>query len=452
MLSFIQRKLSRLKNKTIHLSPPTILALGFLSFIILGTVLLKLPTATTAPISWMDAGFTATSAVTITGLSVVDIGTTYTTFGQLLILLLIQCGGLGFMTFAILAALSLSNRGVGLKQQILAQDALGQTSLANVSQVAKSVFLYTLFFESVGMIILTSAWTPQVGFEQALYQGMFFSISAFNNAGFSLFSDSLMQFSQQPIILLTMSSLSITGGIGFLILMDIRQNKRWSKLQTNSKIILLSTAILNLFAFTLIWLLEAANPATLAPFSFQDQALAAWFQATTPRSSGFNSIDTAQLLPATSLVMMALMFIGGGSLSTGGGIKVGTFVVLILSVIAFLRRTSETRIFHHSISRQLTMKALAVTFVTLSLIFVGSFMILLLEPKLAFLDLIFEVVSAGCTVGLSRGITAQLSQPSLAVLSFLMFAGRLGPLTLAYLIATPKESHIKHPNADIQIG
>ena len=442
---------ARFKNKTINLSPPTILALGFLSFIVFGTLLLKLPIATTAPISWMDAIFTATSAVTITGLAVVDTGTTYTTFGQMTILIMVQLGGLGFMTFAVLAAMSLSPR-IGLKQQVRAQDALGQTSLARVSNVAQSVVLYTLFFESMGAIILTTAWTSQVGFVQALYQGIFFSISAFNNAGFSLFSDNLIQFSHQPVILLTISTLSIIGGLGFLILIDIKQNKRWSKLQTNSKIILVSTALLSLLAFALIWLLEAGNPATLGALSGTDQVLAAWFQATSPRSSGFNSIDTAKLLPATSFLTMILMFIGGGSLSTGGGIKIGTFVVLVLSVISFLKRTSETRVFHHSISPQLTIKALAVAFVSLSLIAIGNFILLLLEPKQSFLDLVFEVVSAACTVGLSRGITAELSQPSLAILSFLMFAGRLGPLSLAYLIATPKESHLKHPNAEIQIG
>lgn len=442
---------SRFKNKTINLSPPKILALGFLSFIIFGTLILKMPLATTHPISWMDAVFTATSAVTITGLAVVDTGSTYTTFGQIMILVMVQFGGLGFMTFAVLAAMSLSPR-IGLKQQVRAQDALGQTSLAKVSQVAQSVVLYTLFFEIIGAMILTSVWTPQVGFMPALYQAIFFSVSAFNNAGFSLFSDSLMQFEHQPVVLFTISTLSVIGAIGFLILIDIKQNKRWSKLQTNSKIILVSVALLNLIGFLLIWLLEIHNPATLGALPFADQVTAAWFQATSPRSSGFNSIDTAQLYPATSFIIMLLMFIGGGSLSTGGGIKVGTFVVLVLSVLAFLRRSSEIRIFNHAISRELSMKALAVTFVTFALITVGNFILLVLEPQQDFLDLSFEAVSAACTVGLSRGITGELSSASLMVLSFLMFAGRLGPLSLVYLIATPKESRLKHPAADIQIG
>lgn len=451
MMNFYKNKLINKQNNSINLSPPSLLALGFLSFIIIGTLLLKLPIAHTGEVTWIHAAFTATSAVTVTGLSVVNIGDAYTTFGQLVIMLLLQCGGLGFMTFAILAALSLSSK-VGLKHQVMAQETIGQTSLARVTFTVKAVLLYSLFFEGIGIFILTLSWMQEYPFLDALFYATFFSISSFNNGGFSLFSDSLMSFSGQYLVILTISMLYIIGGIGFVVLMDIRRTWSWKKLSTNSKLILSTIAGLNIFAFVTIWSLEAGNPATLGAMTLGDQAINAWFQATVPRSSGFNSIDVAQMRDPATLITMILMFIGGGSLSTAGGIKVGTFIIVVLSVISFLKRRDELTVFKHSISPSVTFKAMAVISISFMIIFTGFFFLLILEPKHRFLDLLFEAVSAACTVGLSRGITGQLQPASLFTLMLLMFAGRLGPLTLAYLIATPKKSRLSHPNAEIQIG
>lgn len=439
------------QNNTVNLSPPSLLALGFLSFIILGTFLLKLPFANHGDLSWFNALFTATSAVTITGLSVVNVGETYTVFGKVIIMMLIQCGGLGFMTFAILAALSLSPK-IGLKQQVMAQDTIGQTSLSKVSFTIKGVLLYSLFFEAIGTVILTIAWMEDYDFAKAFFYAAFYSVSAFNNGGFSLFPNSLMSFHDKYFITFTISMLYIIGGIGFVVLMDIKRAKRWKNLSANSKLIISTIAGLNLVAFILLWAIEANNPLTLAPMSMGDQALNAWFHATVPRSSGFNSLELSNMSDASTLITMILMFIGGGSLSTAGGIKVGTFIIVVLSVITFLRRSEELRIFNHSVAKATSFKALAVVSITAILIFMGLFSLLLLEPNHHFLDLLFEAVSAACTVGLSRGITGELQPASLFILMLLMFAGRLGPLTLAYLIATPKKSRIKHPQTDIQIG
>lgn len=442
---------SKLPVKTVNLSPPSLLALGFLSFICIGTILLKLPISHHGDMTWINALFTATSAVTITGLSVVNIGDAYTVFGQMVIMLLLQCGGLGFMTFAILAVLSLSAK-IGLKQQIMAQDTIGQTNLSKVAMTIKGVLLYSLFFEGIGTLILTIAWMQDYPFQDAFFYAAFYSVSAFNNGGFSLFPNSLMSFADQYLITLTISMLYIIGGVGFVVLMDIKRAKCWKTLSPNSKLILSTIAGLNLVAFLLIWAIEASNPHTLAAMSIGDQALNAWFHATVPRSSGFNSLDMASMQNASTLLTMLLMFIGGGSLSTAGGIKVGTFIIVVLSVISFLRRSDEVRVFNHAVPERTTFKALAVVSITGMLITIGIFSLLLFEPKQNFLDLLFEVVSAACTVGLSRGVTGELQPASLIVLMLLMFAGRLGPLTLAYLIATPQKSRLKHPNADIQVG
>ncbi|MGX9607923.1 TrkH family potassium uptake protein [Acinetobacter sp. T63] len=436
---------------TVNLSPPSLLALGFLSFIVIGTLLLKLPFAHEGDLSWLQALFTATSAVTITGLSVVNVGEAYTVFGQIVIMLLLQCGGLGFMTFAILAAMSLSPK-IGLKQQMMAQETIGQTSLATVGFTIKGVLLYSLFFEGIGTFILTLAWLQDFDFLEAFFYAAFYSVSAFNNGGFSLFPNSLMSFADQYLITFTISMLYIIGGVGFVVLMDIKKTRHWHKLSANSKLILSTILGLNLFAFITIWLLEASNPATLAAMSLTDQAWNAWFHATVPRSSGFNSLDIASMSDASNLLTMFLMFIGGGSLSTAGGIKVGTFIIVVLSVISFLRRADEVRVFHYSVPEKTTFKALAVVSITAFLVFAGIFSLLLLEPEHEFMDLLFEAVSAACTVGLSRGITGELQPLSLVALMLLMFAGRLGPLTLAYLIATPKRSRLQHPTTDIQIG
>ncbi|MDM1335489.1 potassium transporter TrkH [Acinetobacter pseudolwoffii] len=439
------------QHRTINLSPPSLLALGFLGLILIGSLLLMLPIAHQGDISWLQAIFTATSAVTITGLSVVNVGEAYTVFGQVVIMFLLQCGGLGFMTFAILAVMSLAPK-MGLKQQVMAQESIGQTSLKKVSFTIKAVFLYSLFFEAIGTLILTLSWLREYPLSEALFYAAFYSVSAFNNGGFSLFPNSLMSFSGQYLITFTISMLYIIGGIGFLVLMDVKQHRRWRKLSTNSKLILSTILGLNLSAFIVLWLLEASNPQTLGLMSLGDQAVNAWFHATVPRSSGFNSLPMEQMSDASTLVTMFLMFIGGGSLSTAGGIKVGTFIIVLVSVISFLRREDEIRLFNHSIPEKTTFKALAVVCITAALIVMGFMSLLILEPEHEFLDLLFEAVSAACTVGLTRGITEELQPASLIILMLLMFAGRLGPLTLAYFIATPKKSRIKHPPSEIQIG
>nr|WP_227539718.1 potassium transporter TrkG [Acinetobacter sp. MB5] len=438
-------------KKTVNLSPPKLLALGFLSFICIGTILLKLPFAHYGALSWMDALFTATSAVTITGLSVINVGQSLTPFGQVVLLTLIQIGGLGFTTFAVLAAMSLSPN-LGLRQQLMAQDTLGQTSLSKAILIAKNVFIYTVFFELIGIVTLTLFWLQEFPFVTSLHFAVFYSISAFNNAGFALSPHGLVDFYQDYWICFTISCLYMIGGLGFLVLMDLKKQFRWKKLSLNSKLILMTMAGLNICAFLLIWLLEFNNPLTLGHMPVHDQIVNAWVHATVPRSSGFNTIDLAQMHNSTTLLTMLLMFIGGGSLSTAGGIKVGTFIVLAFSVVAFLRRSDEIKIFKHSISNETAFKALAVTLITCMLIFCGFFIMLILEPNKNFLDLLFEVMSAACTVGLSRGVTSELSPSALSLLCLLMYAGRLGPLTLAYLIATPKKSRLKHPTTEIQIG
>lgn len=439
-----------LARSAVNLSPPAVLALGFIALIVMGAALLLLPVATVKPITLLQAVFTATSAVTVTGLVVVDTGSQFSLFGQLVITMLIQAGGLGFMTFAVVAAISLGAK-IGLTQQKIAQEAMDQTSLAQVAQTAKAVLLYSLVIELIGIILLTLAWLDELGFSTALYHAFFYTISAFNNAGFALNSASLMPYASNAAVTLIISSLFIVGGIGFTVLIDLKKQQRWRLLSTNTKIVLLATLIINLLAFGLIWLLEANNPATLANLALKDQALAAWFQAVTPRTAGFNTLDYSQMTDASNVLTLLLMFIGGGSLSTASGIKLGTFVVLIMATYAFLRRRDEVTLLQRSIAPAQVLKALALTLVSMSLVFLSIFTLTALEDA-PFLDIAFEAVSALSTVGLSRGLTGNLSTGGQLVIIFLMIAGRLGPLTLAYILATPKRRKIRFAETKIQVG
>lgn len=434
----------------IHLSPPTLLTLGFVLLIATGALLLKLPAASYAPTSWLDAVFTATSAVTVTGLVVIDTGTHFTLFGQAIIALLIQIGGLGFMTFAVVGFIMLGGK-IGFLQQRVAQEAFNQTSLEKVGQTAKAVLLYSLFIECIGFVLLTLGWWPQMGWRQASWDALFYTISAFNNAGFALNANSLMPYAGDWLVNPVITALFIMGGVGFTVLMDIWEKQRWRSLGTNTRLVLLATLIINILAFLLIWLLEANNPATLGKLALPDQALAAWFQAVTPRTAGFNTLDIASMNNASLVLIMLLMFIGGGSLSTASGLKVGTFVVLMMATYAFLRQRQDVTLLKRTIPLMQVMKALALTIASMLLIFLGIF-ILDATEQADFLKIVFEVVSAISTVGLSLGLTGELSEAGRVVVIFLMVAGRLGPLTLAYLVARPHKSHIRYADARLQIG
>lgn len=430
--------------------PLKVLVIGFLCCILIGSLLLKLPMAYNGELLWLDALFTATSAVTVTGLSVVDTAH-FTLFGQTIIMLLIQIGGLGFMTLAITAMLSIGLK-IGSTSQHIVQEALGEVPFNLVAHTARSVVLFALLFESIGVIGLTLIWWQDVGFKYALYKALFYSISAFNNAGFALSSDSLMPYVTNIPVNLIISVLIILGGLGFTIFIDIKKNKRWKKYSFYTRLILLSTLILNLFAFILIFYLERNNPNTLGQFDLSGKLTAAWFQAISPRTAGFNSIPIQDMTDGSTFITILLMFIGGGSLSTASGIKIGTLVVLIIATISYVKRKENVTIFHYTITTEQVFRALSLFCISLCLISISFFILLLIEPDHHFLDILFEVVSALGTVGLSRGMTGELTTLGKIIIMLMMFIGRLGPLTIAYAIALPVRSKIKYPNATIYIG
>ncbi|MDZ5472911.1 TrkH family potassium uptake protein [Bacillus sp. 31A1R] len=438
------------KGMVIHLSPPQILAISFLALILIGTGLLKIPAASNAYITWLDALFTATSAITVTGLVVVDTGMDYSVFGQIVIMCLIQLGGLGLMTFAVLIVMMLGKK-IGLQQRILIQESFNQTSLGGLVRLIKVLFIFTIALESIAFVILSIRWVPEFGWIEGMYQSLFHTISAYNNAGFSLWSDGLTAYVGDPTVNIVITGLFITGGIGFTVIADLWYKKSFKKLALHTKIMIVGTFLINIFAFILIFILEYANPATLGTLPLSDKLWGAYFQAVTPRTAGFNSIDIGSMTTPSILLMILLMFIGAGSASTGSGIKVTTFLVMVFATVTFLRGRSETVVFNRTIKTQTIIRALAIIVISLLAVFVVLFTLTITEDQ-PFLALLFEVVSAFGTVGLSMGITADLTSIGKQVIIIMMFIGRIGPLTLAFSLAKPKKSPIRYPDEEIFTG
>ncbi|WP_404448958.1 TrkH family potassium uptake protein [Sutcliffiella horikoshii] len=434
----------------IRLNPPQLLILVFVFFGLLGTLLLKLPVSTTESISLVDALFTATSAMTVTGLGVVNTGTVFTLFGQIVILFLIQVGGIGIMTFAVLIFIMLGKK-IGFQERLLLQQALNQTSIGGIILLVKRIIIFSFLIEGIAVLLLSYRWIPEYGWWDGFYYSVFHSISAFNNAGFSIWPDSLMQYVGDPVVNIVISFLFIIGGIGFTVLTDLWYTKEFRKLTLHTKIMLFGTLGINLLAMFIFFVLEYFNPDTIGNFSLINKLWASYFQAVTTRTAGFNTIDIGSMETASILWMLLLMFVGAGSTSTGGGIKLTTFVIIILAVNTFIKSKNEIVIFRRSIHQNYVIKALAISTISILFIF-GSLSILTITEEKEFLLLLFEVISAFGTVGLSMGITADLTDIGKCVIVFIMLLGKLGPLTLAYSLAKPKPAKVRYPNEDLLTG
>lgn len=438
-------------RKSWRVSPPALLALGFAVLIVIGTLLLKLPVSHVGGLSWLDAFFTATSAVCITGLTTIDIGTQLSVFGQCVLMLLMQLGGLGIMTFAALTLLLLGGK-LGLGYQRLVGDAMNQTRPRDLFWLVRRIGIFVLLAEGLGLLLFALHWVPEYGWERGLYISLFHAISAFNNVGFSLWPDSLVAHQDDVLVILTFSLLIIAGGIGFTVVSECWTRRNWHALGLHSKLTLVGTAGLLVVGFVLFTLIEWHNPGTLGELPVGDKLLSGWLLSVAPRTSGFANIDLSQLAPASIVITLVLMFIGAGTNSTGGGIKVSTMMVLLLVTRSILTGRETPVVFGRSIAKQVVYKALAVSFIALLAVIVGVFLLSLTDPNKPFLSELVEVVSALSTTGLSLGLTAQLSAAGQMVLIPLMFIGRLGPLTLAFVITRRQPSQIKYAEGEVFIG
>ncbi|PZX11830.1 trk system potassium uptake protein TrkH [Palleronia aestuarii] len=434
-----------------RLPPPGMLAAMYFIFIALGGLVLKLPFANTGDVGWGDAFFTATSAVTVTGLVVVDTGTAFTLFGQGVLMVLMQLGGLGLMTFAVLL-LSALGITVGMPQRMILREDLNQTSLGNLTTLTRIVFGVALVAEIIGGTLLSFVFVPDLGWGAGLWSAAFHSVSAFNNAGFALYPDSLSTWVDHPIVTIVVPLLFIIGGLGFVVLADIFAKRCWRRLSLHSKLMISGTIVLILVAWVMFALLEWSNPRTLGSLEGIGAKLqASFFQAVTPRTAGFNTLDTAGMHDATALMTIALMVIGGGSTSTAGGIKVTTAIVLILGTIAFFRRSQNLNAFGRRIGTSEMQKVLALATLSTAVIFIGIFL-LTLNNDTYFLSMVFEAASAFGTVGLSMGATGTLDGMGRVVIMIIMFVGRVGPLALGFFLATQSAPRVRYPPGQIYLG
>ncbi|MCM3675650.1 TrkH family potassium uptake protein [Peribacillus simplex] len=438
------------------LDPPKILVMGFAALILIGSYLLTLPISTEDGngLSFLNALFTSTSATCVTGLVVVDTETTFTKFGELVILSLIQVGGLGFMTFATFFFFLLGKR-ISLKSRLLLQESLNNLSMAGVVRLVKRILIFTAVIEILGSIILSIRFSFDMPIGKAIYYGVFHSISNFNNAGFDLMGEfrSLTPYAADPIVTLTVAALITLGGIGFIVMNELYEYHDTHRLSVHTKIVLMTSLILTIGGAILIFIFEYGNDKTLQPLSYAGKVLSSLFQSVTPRTAGSNTLNIPDLTQPTLLLIIFLMFVGASPGSTGGGIKTTTLATLIGTVWSQIKGKEDVVLFRRRIVIETIFKALTVTVIGLSLILTITMLLTITESGRDFLMILFEATSAFATVGLSMGLTPELSPIGRILIIFTMFAGRLGPLTIAFAIAMRrKPDPLRNPKGKIMIG
>jgi len=447
------------KKRPKTLSATRVIALAFAALILLGACLLSLPAASRNGVScgFRPALFTATSATCVTGLSLFDTWSQWSGFGQVVILALIEIGGLGFMSAATLIVFFLRKK-VGLKQRLVMAQALSLNDMDGVVHLQQTVLAGSLTVEAVGALILTLRFWPEYGFSKALRWGIFHSVSAFCNAGFDIFGcitpgASLMEFQSDPVVLLTLGSLVVIGGLGFLVWEEIAAKRRFEKFSVYTRLVLVTTLSLVLAGWLLTCLLEWNNPGTLGPMGWGDKLLNGLFQSVTLRTAGFTSFDQSLLTEGSKAVSMVLMLIGGSSGSTAGGLKTVTFVVLFLFMAARARGRSTVCVYKRTIPQSQVLDAMTIAFMMIALSVFGGIFISA-TSAVSFTDALYESVSALATVGLTAGVTGNLSIPAQILIICYMYFGRVGVLTisLGFLMGDKAAERFRYAETNLLIG
>ncbi|MDV3427601.1 MAG: TrkH family potassium uptake protein [Bacillota bacterium] len=438
------------------LTPVQVLAIGFASIIFLGAVLLALPISSKSGEStpFLNCLFTSTSAVCVTGLVVVDTGTYWNYFGKTVIMLLIEAGGLGFMSFATLVSLILGKK-ITFKERLVMQEALGTNTFGGLVRLTRYVLSFSFGIQFIGASLLATQFIPAYGVLKGIYYSIFHAVSAFCNAGFDLLGnfDSLTKVYNNYIIVLTIAFLIIIGGIGFTVWAELYSFRRLKKLSLHTKLVLTITSALIVIGAVLLFILEYNNLQTIAKMTLPDKILSSFFASVTPRTAGFNSISTSGMSHGGKFITVILMFIGGSPGSTAGGVKTTTLGVLIFTVISVVHGREDTEIFNKKIIKDIVYRAFAIIAAGLCIV-ACDVLILSVTEKMASLGaVLYEVTSAFGTVGLTLGLTPYLSIIGKIVIILTMYAGRVGPLTIAVALAKNKKvTGIKYPEEKIMVG
>ena len=430
--------------------PERVLVLGFFCLILIGTILLSLPIAsvTRRTIGLHEALFTSTSAVCVTGLVVLDTGTAFSLFGKIVILLLIQIGGLGLMIFATLVMIALGRR-ISLRNRVLIRESMNTTGLSGLIRLIKWFTLMAGVIELSGAIVLSIRFIPRFGWAKGIENSIFHSVSAFCNAGFDLFGGyrSIMQFQNDPLVVMTISALIILGGLGFFVLLEMFQNRmRFTKFSLHTKLVLVITASLLALGFLIVVAFEWDNPGTLGGMTFLEKLLNGFFQSVTFRTAGFSTVNQSALTDSSKLIGIIFMFIGASPASTGGGVKTTTIGVLVLLVFSIVRANDSVVVFGKQIATNVFKRALTIVLISLFIVIVCACALSLSErgSDMKMIDLLYESTSAFATVGLSSVNTQLLNRFSQIFLIPVMFFGRVGPLTLAFALANKLEHNAKN--------
>ncbi|MCR2045258.1 TrkH family potassium uptake protein [Anaerosalibacter massiliensis] len=428
--------------KELELNPPRVLALGFAGLILIGALLLNLPIASKSgeSIGFVNALFTSASSVCVTGLVVVNTGEYWSLFGHIVIIFLIQMGGLGFMTLATLVALILGKK-ITLKERLIIREQLNQETMSGLVKLTRYVIFSTFAIEGIGALVLSTRFIPIYGLGRGIWFSIFHSISAFCNAGFDIMGNSIVPFVGDITINLTIAFLIIIGGLGFSVYIDISRNKRFKRFSLHSKLVLVTTFILIIVGMILFYLIEWNNPETLQTLNTKEKVISSFFQSVVTRTAGFNSVNMSKIRDTTTFIMIVLMFIGGSPGSTGGGIKTTTFGAIFLTTFSVIRGRNDVVAFKKRIPQEIIYRALSIASIGLFLIVIVS-MILTISEEANFLDLLFETTSAFATVGLTRGITPDLTSFGKVLITIMMYLGRVGPLTMAFAFAK-RQKNIK---------
>lgn len=442
-------------------SPSQILVMGFIAVILVGSFLLMLPISSNSK-AWtgfLDSFFTATSSVCVTGLVVVDTSTHWSVFGKTVIIILIQIGGMGVMSLSTAVVLMFGGK-IDLRQRILIKESLNQEEISGAVKLVINVIKFTVFTELCGAVLLSTVFIPEFGLVNGIGYSVFHSISGFCNAGFDLMGrysgeySSIISYYNNPIIVFTISALIILGGIGFPLMINVKYKRRFKKLNLSSKLAITTTIILLSTGTVLFIVGEYNNVNSIGNMGFFDKFQVAFFQSVTARTAGFGTVDFTKLRESTILLIIVLMFIGASPASTGGGIKTTTIAVLFIAIRAFLRNDSEISVFSKRINPYFLRKAAGTLVIGLFIVIVSTYVIALTQgSKFNVLASAFEVSSAFSTVGLSLAGSFNLNAFGKAVIIFLMFAGRVGSLTiLTSFVVEKKAKRVRYPEDKVLVG
>lgn len=421
----------------------------FFSTTLVGAILLYLPYTGKKPITFIDALFIASSAFTVTGLSPVDIGAQFNILGEVVILLLIQIGGLGIVTVTMLIFVFL-NKKVSLQNRFLIMVTWNIDEAGGVVKLIKHLAIYSFITELIGAFCLSLSFIPKFGIGQGLFISLFTAVSAFNNAGFALFKNNLIDFSNDPVVIITVPLLIVLGGLGHFVLVDLINCKKLNKLSFHSKVVLSTTFVLIIFGAILFFLLEQSN--TLNNMGLIEKIGNALFQSVTTRTAGFNSIDMGNIKTPTALLLMALMFIGGAPLSAAGGIKVTTFAIVFIFVLNAIRKENTVSLFNREISDKYIKLSIVTINISIIFIFVITFLLTIINPNIPLVKILFEVISAFGTVGLTMDLTSEYHGLTELIIVIVMLFGKVGLLTMARAFIPPRSPRKYHyPKGHIHI-